>query len=841
MAGMFDLDSDVEDELDRLEQEDAKTTAAQKNGHTNGHANGALTNGSNGKIVNGTNGHANGYAANGTAAPLAPINGHSAAGSTSSAAYFEEAAPRNMWWHHPSSNAWLRRSEAGASWSGWSAEQAERIEDAGTWTPWEKVLDDSDKPFYKWFAGAQTNAAFTEVDVHVLEGRGDQLAYVEEPDPLNVGDKGADITRGALLARSAAAAQLLAGDYGLQTGDRVLFFLPAGIEQIVWVEACKRLGVVYCCCNPSLPAEQIADRVAVLRAKLIVTCEHPEWSFAVHKALNLFVPVDEAVERASSSFGTPRIELERKWMHRVTVSLKEPPFALNEEPAGPTLLGTKVLILGYVHVPLNQVNMQAKEPPIRAETRVLDALVMAKAEPRTPADVAAIWASCGGPPRPVEANFPLFIIFTSGTTGKPKGVCHSHAYITGLVETMKVVFNANPKTDKMLTVGALGWITGQSYQIAAVLASGITSVLMRGTPTKPSRTRFVDVINKHGITIFKAGSAFLREVMSTQEAMDSVRASSMRSLKIATFCAEPVSEAVQAFGQNHVCQTYINSYWATEHGGIAWSRRYGDEMQPLKADAHSWPLPWVDADVYCYDEASKPSVVGGLWKARRAKTEERGDVVCTQPYPYMFRFVWGDVDNFGQPGWTGDRNTMLAKYWRRTQLSDGSGESWCYTQGDFAVRYEDNAYTFHGRSDEVLNVNGILFGTEHIEGALLRDKQLCVESPIGHIVVIGFPDKISGEVPMAFMTPGNPSKPPAARDFIRLFRLVEETVGTLNVKFLVVPALPQTFSGKFMRRLLTSITRDLPLGDLSTVANPECIPKIREEFDKWKRMNIPIN
>merc|ERR1719277_676140 len=118
---------------------------------------------------------------------------------------------------------------------------------------------------------------------------------------------------------------------------------------------------------------------------------------------------------------------------------------------------------------------------------------------------------------------------------------------------------------------------------------------------------------------------------------------------------------------------------------------------------------------------------------------------------------------------------MLSKYWRKTEVL-GQGQRWVYMQGDFAVKYPDGAYTFHGRSDEVLNVNGILFGTEHIEAAILRDRHLNPESPVGHCVVVGYPDAIAGEVPIAFMTPGDPQRPLTNKDFLRLFHLVEEVV-----------------------------------------------------------------
>ena len=182
--------------------------------------------------------------------------------------------------------------------------------------------------------------------------------------------------------------------------------------------------------------------------------------------------------------------------------------------------------------------------------------------------VAAVWAS--SPPLPVDADYPLFFIYTSGSTGKPKGIVHVHSYVAGIAHSMKVAFDARPG-DTIYVVADPGWITGQSYLIAASLTARVTSVISEGSPVFPHAGRFASMIERHQVTIFKAGVTFLKSVMADPSNLADLERYDMSSLRVATFCAEPTSPAVQAFGMAHVTPQYINSYWATEHGGIAWT------------------------------------------------------------------------------------------------------------------------------------------------------------------------------------------------------------------------------------------------------------------------------
>jgi len=223
---------------------------------------------------------------------------------------------------------------------------------------------------------------------------------------------------------------------------------------------------------------------------------------------------------------------------------------------------------------------------------------------------------------------------------------------------------------------------GQSYMIAAALLCRVPSVLLEGSPVSPP-DRFAAVIARHKVTVLKAGSTFLRMLMTMPGAGTILKQHDLRSLRLGTFCAEPVNEAVHRFAFEHLTPNYINSYWATEHGGMVWSRCFGNANQPLRADTRAWPLPWIAGDVVIRDTSESDG-----WRV--AADGEQGEVVIRERYPYQALTVWQSA-GFGTAEWRGD-----AERWGR-YFEHGVG----YVQGDAAIRHADGAYTFHGRSDEV--------------------------------------------------------------------------------------------------------------------------------------------
>ncbi|MGB1440108.1 MAG: acyl-CoA synthetase, partial [Luminiphilus sp.] len=370
---------------------------------------------------------------------------------------------------------------------------------------------------------------------------------------------------------------------------------------------------------------------------------------------------------------------------------------------------------------------------------------------------------------PVEANWPLFIIYTSGSTGKPKGVVHTHgAWLAGVTHSMHAVFEGTPD-DTLYVVGDPGWITGQSYLIAAPLSMGMTTVVCEGSPLFPHAGRFASTIERHGVTLFKAGSTFLKAVMTDPASTRDMSAYDMGSLRTGTFCAEPVSPAVQQFAMENICSHYINSYWATEHGGIVFSCPSGG-YKDLQPDAKTWALPWVQAEVRVAESSGET----GVSEWRPAEVGEKGELVITRPYPYLTHTLWGDKDSFGEDGWCGDLKRFKSVYFDR--WADG----YSYTQGDYARRHEDGGFTLHGRSDDVINVSGHRIGTEEIEGAILRDKTLREDSPLGNVVVVGAPHDEKGETPVAFLVAA-PGRKLGDDDFARLQGLVRSEKGATAV------------------------------------------------------------
>ena len=775
---------------------------------------------------------------------------------------------------------WLMRDPDGV-WRGWNATTGE-VAERPDWTPWTQAFDGSEAPFYRWFVGARTNAAFNEVDRHVLSGHGSEVAYWYEGDRWDAAannGRGAPVhhvtlTRRELLIRSALAAQALR-DLGLSQGDRIALNMPNILDQIIWTEGAKRLGVIYTAVFGGFSDKTLSDRIENAGARVVITADGASRNAEVaafkeaytDPALDRFVAlpaalrITEDVLRAKLGDTALLDPVRRGLESEITVApadvMRELGKALDragtldaatvadlrasvaEALTAATPRVETVIVVRHVGLPdiawTPGRDVWAHDLLAKAEQALCRAAGVADMAALRALDDRALYAAVAGavPCVPVDAEYPLFIIYTSGSTGKPKGVVHVHGgYVAGLAHTMKVSFDALPGRDVIYVVADPGWITGQSYLITASLAARIPGIVTEGAPVFPNAGRFASIIERHKVTIFKAGVTFLKTVMTHPENRADVERYDRSTVRVATFCAEPTSPAVQAFGMQVMTPQYINSYWATEHGGIVWTHPYGNPDQPLRADAHTYPLPWVLGDVWVPE--SEPDAAGRV-AYRPAEPEEKGEIVVTAPYPYLTRTIWGDAEHVGQPGWKGDLDRFVKTYFGRFRDADGQ-PVWAYLQGDFARRYEDGSFSLHGRSDDVINVSGHRMGTEEIEGAILRDKQINPDSPVGNVIVVGAPHREKGLTPVAFVLPAK-GRDLTADDERRLKDLVRQEKGAVAVPsdILVVPAFPETRSGKYMRRFLTAMMNDEDLGDTSTLRNPECLTDLAARIAAWKR------
>jgi len=801
--------------------------------------------------------------------------------------------------------AWLALNELSDRWTGWDNRTLAPVSaDLGAdFEPWDRAFDPDDAPNWRWFDGGRTNACFNEVDRHVLAGNGDEAAFIYEGDRWDMsldGGRGGPVdcypvSRRLLLLETAKCALALQA-LGVKAGDRIALNMPSIPAQIYWTEAAKRLGILYTPVFGGFSDKTLSDRIADAGARIVITADGgwrnaqvvPFKAAYTDPALDNFVPVGSALSILDHALDELALNEDDKKMVRDTVretlggevtversdamrgvgrALAKLGEAGRLDAAGSAharIAIASALVAAPSRVDAVVVVRHTAQPDIvwRPERDLwsheltdaaLERLLAAARESGFPVStqaelmalpdadfVRAIWASA--PPTAVDAEYPMFFIYTSGSTGKPKGVVHVHGgYTAGIAHSMKVAFDARPG-DIIYVVADPGWITGQSYLISASLTSRVTTLISEGSPVFPHAGRFAAMIEKHDVTIFKAGVTFLKSVMSSPDNLADVQKHDLSSLRVATFCAEPTSPSVQAFGMANIVPWYINSYWATEHGGIAFTHFYGNGDFPLRADAHTWALPWVIGGVWVEEEggaadglAPFPREGAGVgW--RKAEAGEKGEIVIGAPYPYLARTVWGDSANFRVEdgrvvgGWRGDAERWESNYWTRWK------GAWAYTQGDFAIHHADGSFSLHGRSDDVINVSGHRMGTEEIEGAILRDKALDPDSPVGNVLVVGAPHREKGLTPLAFVTSAAGRKL-THEDKRRLSDLVRTEKGAVAVPadFLEVSQFPETRSGKYMRRMVRALVEGGDVGDVTTLRNPESLADLKTVIDEWQR------
>src|SRR5215831_11194949 len=540
---------------------------------------------------------------------------------------------------------------------GFWAEAANRLD---WFTRWEKVLD-WDAPWAKWFVGGTLNASYNCVDRHTQTWRRNKAAIIWEGEP---GDTRV-LTYQDLYREVNAFAAVLRG-LGVSSGDRVAFYMPMIPELAIGLLACARLGAPHTVIFGGFSAEALRDRINDSAAKLVVTADGG-W-----RRGNV-VPLKDTTDTAvgEGSHAAPSIE--------------------------------HILVVQRLGPEVRSVAMQPGRDVWYHEARA--------ALPPAATPLA---------PLPLDSEHPLYIMYTSGTTGKPKGQLHTTGgYLVGTSLTHRWIFDLHEE-DVYWCTADIGWVTGHSYIVYGPLSNGASVVMYEGAPDFPEKDRFWALVEKYAVTILYTAPTSIRTFMRWGEQYPATH--DLSSLRLLGTVGEPINPEAWIWYRQYIGggastprreTPIVDTWWQTETGMILITPL--PALVPTKPGSATRPFPGVFADIYDENGTSVPPNTGG-------------NLVLTRPWPAMSRTIWGDPERY------------VKTYWARYGAA-------VYLTGDGARRDQDGYYWLLGRVDDVLNVSGHRIGTMEIESALVS------HPAVAEAAVIGAADPMTGQAIVAFVTP----------------------------------------------------------------------------------------
>ena len=601
---------------------------------------------------------------------------------------------------------------------------------------WDKVrsynYDRREGPVsIEWFAGAKTNACYNCVDRH-LEVRPDKTAIIWEG---NEPGEDATISYRQLHEQVCKFANVLKAR-GVKKGDRVSIYMPMVPEAAVAMLACARIGAVHSVVFGGFSAEALADRIVDSKCKTLITANG---TFRGAKAIPMKPNADQAMASASERMG---------------------------EPVETCIVVRRV----------------SEDSGIDCEMQEGRDLWL---------DEVTRDASTDCPCEEMDAEDPLFILYTSGSTGQPKGVMHTTGgYMVYTATTHKYVFDYHEE-DVYFCAADIGWITGHSYIVYGPLANGATTTMFESIPTYPNPDRYWQVIEKWKVNQFYTAPTAIRAIAAAGEKWPSKY--DMPSLRILGSVGEPINpEAWRWYHRNAGKERcpIVDTWWQTETGGILITPLPG--ATPLKPGSATFPFFGV-----------KPVLLDAQSGERIEGNGVNGILVMEEPWPGQMRSLYGDHKRFEE--------TYFDQY------------KGYYFTGDGCRRDEDGYYWITGRVDDVINVSGHRMGTAEVESALVA------HGSVAEAAVVGFPHEVKGEGIYAYVTL-NADQEYTEELRKELKQQVRSVIGPIATPDVIhwAPALPKTRSGKIMRRVLRKIATNETdqIGDTSTLADPSVVDNL---------------